>query len=1039
MKIKSVKISGFRAFEKEEDSTFDFTKNGEIMNFASIYAPNGFGKTSFYDAVEWGITHKIQRFDKMLDFDKIRKENDGPLLLNKSSLNGKVVVETSSKNFENLINKKKVYKYNEKPVNEYFQNQILTQDLIDAFLKEEKADKRYDNFLEIDESLKKYDLAYKKINTLILYINDHRKDLIKNKIIEQEKLQVEIDFEQEFKKFDEINDLIRSLKKEKENVSEIDQHTFNKTHYDNLSRNTDVRLLQLEDELTKAKHRISTIMLARDGEVSEDDKFSGGVSSYIDNKEKLSEFNEQLVLLNQIVKSFEDQERLTNELSLTNDDLANHQNRVKQVVEIERKFETFFNIENEVILLNKDIENYKVTLLNNEREKLNIEKENNETNIKLNELKKSLEASQSQLNNLPAQQKQQQTALQSIVELETVIDNLSISIDIEQDKKTNTSKILEDFKYFESKIDDDIEVLLDFVLFQEYKELVRNYIIRRKNLEKLEDNEKEIKRKLDSQHKFNNEINSLIKTGLEIVNSSQSSDCPLCKHSYESFEKLSENILSNDLLNSQLKKLLEEKVDLELKVNQLVLRLSIDKENILAIFSAIKQPYLLEFKNQQNLIDKIELERRSNLDNLVNFRSILNNINLSFGESKTFEELSLKFQNEINHFINQISELSDHKANIEKLLLEKESLIKSYKENLEISERDLKRHLSIEDYIFVREYFVKELNSTNFEKSILSELISNIHIKINDLIGKKKNQEKEMNDLRIILSNYVLGKEEYLKRIQQLNDSKTLILRIFEKYENFILSEFGLLISDKDKSQIEKEFLGLIEIQKEIQILCESKIEKYKILKILNDACIKATESKLVQDEIDKITKELQELGSSEEILKIERDSLKAYLKETIESYFYTPLINAIYSKIDPHPDYKSIEFKCDFAETKPRLQIYTLSHDGVLSVPSLYFSTAQINILSLSIFLARALKTKDNEGKPVDCIFIDDPIQSMDSINILSFIDLFKGITLSLDKQLIVSTHEENFHLLLKKKIPDELFKSKFLEFETFGKLKIV
>ena len=49
MKIKSVKITGFRAFEKEENSTFDFTSNGEIMDFASIYAPNGFGK---YDKIK---------------------------------------------------------------------------------------------------------------------------------------------------------------------------------------------------------------------------------------------------------------------------------------------------------------------------------------------------------------------------------------------------------------------------------------------------------------------------------------------------------------------------------------------------------------------------------------------------------------------------------------------------------------------------------------------------------------------------------------------------------------------------------------------------------------------------------------------------------------------------------------------------------------------------------------------------------------------------------------------------------------------------
>lgn len=65
---------------------------------------------------------------------------------------------------------------------------------------------------------------------------------------------------------------------------------------------------------------------------------------------------------------------------------------------------------------------------------------------------------------------------------------------------------------------------------------------------------------------------------------------------------------------------------------------------------------------------------------------------------------------------------------------------------------------------------------------------------------------------------------------------------------------------------------------------------------------------------------------------------------------------------------------------------------------------------------MARALKTKNPETKAVDCIFIDDPIQSMDSINILSFIDLFRGITLSLGKQLIVSTHEENFHIITEK-----------------------
>jgi exonuclease SbcC len=104
-----------------------------------------------------------------------------------------------------------------------------------------------------------------------------------------------------------------------------------------------------------------------------------------------------------------------------------------------------------------------------------------------------------------------------------------------------------------------------------------------------------------------------------------------------------------------------------------------------------------------------------------------------------------------------------------------------------------------------------------------------------------------------------------------------------------------------------------------------------------------------------------------------------------------------------------------------------------------LYFSAAQLNILSLSIFLAKALNAKDNKDNPIDCIFIDDPIQSMDSINVLSTIDLFRSIMVNQNKQIILSTHDENFHNLLQKKMPSNLFKSKFMELETFGKVKQV
>ena len=94
--------------------------------------------------------------------------------------------------------------------------------------------------------------------------------------------------------------------------------------------------------------------------------------------------------------------------------------------------------------------------------------------------------------------------------------------------------------------------------------------------------------------------------------------------------------------------------------------------------------------------------------------------------------------------------------------------------------------------------------------------------------------------------------------------------------------------------------------------------------------------------------------------------------------------------------------------------------------------------VLSLCIFLAKALNAKDDDGNSIDCIFVDDPIQSMDSINILSTIDLLRSIVVNHEKQIILSTHDENFHNLLKNKILSVLFKSKFMELETFGKVKV-
>ena len=67
----------------------------------------------------------------------------------------------------------------------------------------------------------------------------------------------------------------------------------------------------------------------------------------------------------------------------------------------------------------------------------------------------------------------------------------------------------------------------------------------------------------------------------------------------------------------------------------------------------------------------------------------------------------------------------------------------------------------------------------------------------------------------------------------------------------------------------------------------------------------------------------------------------------------------------------------------------------------------------------------------------MDDPIQYLDSINVLSFIDLLRTIITKEKRQIVISTHDKNFYQLLQKKLDSQYYNSKFIELESYGKIK--
>lgn len=137
------------------------------------------------------------------------------------------------------------------------------------------------------------------------------------------------------------------------------------------------------------------------------------------------------------------------------------------------------------------------------------------------------------------------------------------------------------------------------------------------------------------------------------------------------------------------------------------------------------------------------------------------------------------------------------------------------------------------------------------------------------------------------------------------------------------------------------------------------------------------------------------------------------------------PLILWIYNQINPHPYFRKFEI--------------VKSNNGINIMDPLQkdiyldhiFSTAQVNVLALSIYLGIALSTNNAQ---LGQLYMDDPIQSMDDINMLSYIDLVRMICNSscIDKTMLIATHDHNFSKLLTIKMRNYTFKK--FDFKYYG-----
>ncbi len=126
-------------------------------------------------------------------------------------------------------------------------------------------------------------------------------------------------------------------------------------------------------------------------------------------------------------------------------------------------------------------------------------------------------------------------------------------------------------------------------------------------------------------------------------------------------------------------------------------------------------------------------------------------------------------------------------------------------------------------------------------------------------------------------------------------------------------------------------------------------------------------------------------------------------------------LLQSIWTRIDPHPAFRLVSFFSQVFRGKGQLStiIRDPLEDKVCELPGTVLSSSQLNALAVSVFLALNIGIPN---PPLPVAILDDPLQSLDDINLLGLVDIFRRTKDR--RQFLVSTHDARFGGLLYRKL---------------------
>ncbi|MGP4080002.1 AAA family ATPase [Pseudalkalibacillus sp. R45] len=391
-----------------------------------------------------------------------------------------------------------------------------------------------------------------------------------------------------------------------------------------------------------------------------------------------------------------------------------------------------------------------------------------------------------------------------------------------------------------------------------------------------------------------------------------------------------------------------------------------------------------------------------------------------------------------------------------------------------LGEVDSKRSNLQKSYIKQKE----QINDTynQFVKYLLNLIDTKIS-SINKLLTNFDKTKKLKNACTLFKLNFNELNEEVIKikkqELEQQIIDKDDIYRLENSLLNLLVNDIGELdfvTSEFGENLMKRDEFVSLSTQEKIECLLRFKelfrnkkeqlpdeltmdnidVEKInKKLTILDGVVLSLVNDKVIKESQYDLDKKAKVLKQKEVLLKKKQNNLEALkeisreLKKKRKEWdrqmvekIRLPL-QQIYRRINRHTNIEEINLIMDGTTKTKASLMASISNEEVSATNIL--SAGQLSVVALSIFLTVAMGQKRGAFK---CYFMDDPIQTMDDLNILSFIDLLRSELSNKENrfvdQLFFTTCDENLENLMIHKMKNFGVNFSHIHFTGYGEYEM-